>query len=204
MQCFKTDRFRTVRRIAGKEAVERIGPLPTSLIAMLSLAAWPAMGQVLTGPIVNPDNGHEYYLLDRDTWTNSQAEAIALGGNLVTVSNAAEQEWLEVTFGPIDADNDPRAFWIGLFSPSGPSANPEDYEWVSGEAVTYTNWGDGEPNGGSSGFAYIGRFADGTWNDINNTNIQFFGVVEVIPSPGAASLLVAMGLCSVGHRRRTI
>jgi hypothetical protein len=35
---------------------------------LLSLAAG-ASANILTGPVVNPANGHEYYLLEQDTWT---------------------------------------------------------------------------------------------------------------------------------------
>jgi len=53
---------------------------------------------VISGPIVNPGNGHTYYLLSPDTWTASQAAAVSLGGNLVTINDAAEQTWVFGTF----------------------------------------------------------------------------------------------------------
>lgn len=39
-------------------------------------------------------NGKYYKKLDADTWVNSQANAVAQGGNLVTIDDAAENAWL--------------------------------------------------------------------------------------------------------------
>src|SRR5213594_729280 len=49
-----------------------------------------AQAGILAGPIVNPLNGHSYYLLSQNTWSNAEAEAVALGGHLATIRNAAE------------------------------------------------------------------------------------------------------------------
>ena len=74
--------------------------------------------------------GDRYY---RDTsslnWTDARAFAQGLGGDLVTINDQAENDWLrEKLYGN---------FWIGL--------NDIDTEgthvWASGEPVTYTNWG---------------------------------------------------------------
>jgi len=57
------------------------------LIAGFGLSAH---ASILTGPVVNPANGHVYYLLSQNTWSNAEAEAVALGGHLATIRNAAE------------------------------------------------------------------------------------------------------------------
>lgn len=54
------------------------------LLVTLVLALASARAGVIAGPLTNPANGHLYYLLDADTWTNSEAQAVALGGHLVT------------------------------------------------------------------------------------------------------------------------
>ena len=42
---------------------------------------------VLSSPIVNPANGHIYYLLSQDDWTNSEAFSQTLGGHLATIND---------------------------------------------------------------------------------------------------------------------
>ena len=67
---------------------------------VLSLATVPgARAAVLAGPITNAANGHAYYLLSTNTWTQSENEAIALGGHLVTINDDAENNWVYDTFG---------------------------------------------------------------------------------------------------------
>ena len=65
---------------------------------------------VVAGPVVNPANQHTYYLLTADTWTNSQAFAQTLGGNLATIDDAAENTWVFQQFGT------GRDLWIGVWS----------------------------------------------------------------------------------------
>ena len=53
---------------------------------------------ILAGPVVNPANGHTYYLLSRNKWSNAEAEAVTLGGHLATIRNATEDRWIYSTF----------------------------------------------------------------------------------------------------------
>jgi hypothetical protein len=168
-----------------------------------------AMADTLEGPLVNPANGHEYYLLDRNTWSNSEAEAITLGGHLVTINDASENSWVRDKFG---AD---KKLWLGL----NDVANEGSFVWSSGEPVTYTNWrGAGssgaEPNNdqvyGPEGEDYTHMFPTsdyrrGTWNDFVNVGIEGFydpyGVVEV-PEPATLTLLTLGGLAILRRRRK--
>jgi hypothetical protein len=64
-------------------------------LVVLSLATVPgARAAVLAGPITNATSRHVYYLLSANTWTASEAEARGLGGHLVTINDAAENEWV--------------------------------------------------------------------------------------------------------------
>jgi Ca2+-binding RTX toxin-like protein len=127
----------------------------------------------------NPKNGHIYFLTDRalgTSWTDTQAQASSVGGNLVTINDADENQWLTATFGTAES------FWIGLND-----ANTEGtFEWVSGETVTYTNWANGEPNNlGGENYAEINpTFAPGRWNDrlVFASEIGGRGIVEVNPN----------------------
>jgi hypothetical protein len=164
---------------------------------------------VIAGPITNPANGNSYYLLPRNSWTGSQAEAIALGGNLATINDAAENAWIIGTFAEFGGVS--RALWIGL----NDAAVEGRFVWASGEPVGYTNWGPAEPNNwkGVEDWAHIFPSPDNrfpAWNDAPNSANAFgfsmHGVVEVmaIPEPGGLALagVAIAGFGAWRHRRR--
>jgi Ca2+-binding RTX toxin-like protein len=104
-------------------------------------------------------NGKLYLLSNAGTWTQAQAQAVSLGGNLVTVNNEAENQFLVDTFGE-------EQLWIGLTD----QVVEEQFKWINGEAVTYTNWGPDQPNdvGGVEDYAQINFGGVGKWNDLPN------------------------------------
>ena len=153
----------------------------------MSLTSLPLRGGILSGPIVNPANGHSYYLLNSDTWAASQAEASALGGNLVTINDAAENDWVFDTFSAGQ-----RNLWIGLYDADSNGT----YGWVDGTVLSYSNWDTGpspQPDGGNERWVFIplGDLGRGLtarkWHDVLDdagyvlTYIgPVFGVVEMI------------------------
>ena len=58
---------------------------------------------------VNPTTGNTYHLLSSGSWSASQSLAEDMGGNLVTVNDPAENDWLLEKF-----SSDGRHLWIGL------------------------------------------------------------------------------------------
>jgi streptogramin lyase len=141
----------------------------------------PGVG-ILAGPIRNPANGHDYYLLTQSNWTDAEAEAIELGGHLATIDDAAENAWVVSNFS--EYQNVHRSLWIGLTD----QAVEGTFVWTSGEPVTYTNWAAGEPNnnGGNEDWVEILPSTDSRspgWNDAPNYYSSFGfvmnGVVEV-------------------------
>src|SRR4051794_15802580 len=62
-------------------------------------------------------SGHTYKLLDASSWQGAQTEAQTLGGNLVTVNNAAENNFILTTFGPTALAHSPATgkvnLWLG-------------------------------------------------------------------------------------------
>lgn len=111
---------------------------------VLALAAtWPcAHGAVIAGPLTNSANGHVYYLLNAlGDPKLAEAEAIHLGGHLVTINDAAEQQWVYGTFSPLSGTH---RVYIGLrdFDGDGPAT----FTWMSGAPVTYTHWAPGSPD----------------------------------------------------------
>ena len=131
---------------------------------------------VLSGPMTNPANQHDYFLLAPGSWTAAEREAENLGGTLVIINDAAEQDWVFATFG--HDGNEERSLWIGLHRerPGGP------FVWVDGTKVDYVDWHSGQPDdgGGKEAYAHMWATGDthGQWNDaVDNTTIC--AVVEV-------------------------
>jgi len=158
----------------------------------LRMVAQNGMPAVVSGPVLNPANGHQYYLLGLSTWEDAEARAVQLGGHLVTLNDAAENLWVYAQFGygPVGT----RSLWIGLRDPlrqPTPGLTPADragrFVWVSGEPVTYVNWWPGRPNndgpgGNGTGTQYWGYLRpDLLWDDVDNALDFIQGVVEVVP-----------------------
>jgi lectin-like protein len=171
----------------------------SSFLALVFTAS--ASAAVLSGPITNPANGHAYYLLTRDTWNNSEAQAIALNGHLATINDLAEDHWVADTFNGDFA----KFLWIG-FTDAG---HEGDWRWISAEPVTFTAWDFTQPDNGAGGppenWAHLGHGDPYVWNDYQDVTIHIgagkplHGVVEVVPEPGTAALL---GCAVIFLRRR--
>jgi hypothetical protein len=196
----------------------RISARRLQTIALLTIAVSAASAEagIITGPVINPANGHGYYLLTEKNWSNSEAEAVGLGGHLVTINDATENSWVTSTFANFTGV--PRALWIGF----NDVAAEGTFVWASGEPVSYTNWGPAveglppEPNdiGGRENWAHIfpptdsaGRYP--TWNDApdqaNAFGFVFNGVVEraAVPEPTSMLLLLVVAGSPLAINRRT-
>src|SRR5882724_5717533 len=97
------------------------------LVCLFSIASDLVAGPI-SGPVVNPANGYTYYLLPNSDWTDAQAQALTLGGNLATVNNAAENNWICQTF--TNFGGVARSLWIGLNAAGLDGSNPNNYSWV--------------------------------------------------------------------------
>ena len=127
----------------------------------------------------------EYYLLETSTWEEAEAEAHTMGWHLVTINTEAENTWVINTFSPDNSRN----LWIGFTD----QVVEGEFEWVSGQIITYTNWGMGNPDDqcGGQDYAYIvgdivplnGPSYRGEWDDCDNDGYMpsntYYGVVEI-------------------------
>ncbi|MDJ0506560.1 MAG: lectin-like protein, partial [Nostocales cyanobacterium LE14-WE12] len=116
--------------------------------------------------------GNYYFLTPARDWSGAQAIAQSAGGNLVTINNQDEQNWLFQRYKSY--------VWIGLSD----HVQEGVWRWVSGEPVTYTNWLPNQPDNwdGIEDFVQLNLTGDGRWNDlphvgIHNQNIP--GIVEL-------------------------
>ena len=168
--------------------------------------AVPAVGSYINE--FNSATGNYYSLtLSAVVFQEARVEAEALGANLVTINDAAENTWVFETFGVLAS---PGRLWTGLTD----EVNEGEFVWDSGQPVTYTNWNGGEPNGGT-GENWVELIINsplpsqnGFWND-NGFGALNWGVIEstnpiqAVPLPPTI-LLFGTGLVGliVTNRRR--
>lgn len=147
---------------------------------------------------------HTYKLIGSDsgsrlTWPDAQAAALALGGNLVTVNDEAENTFLLNTFGAKAISAAPSggglvSLWLGL----NDAAQEGQFVWADGTSSSFTNWKPGEPAGNVADEDFIGMVVNsgfgtpGQWHDIVSDfriNDVTFGVVEIVTTVSATECL---------------
>src|SRR5579862_4024442 len=104
--------------------------------------------------------GHDYsYFNTATNWAAANNNCSALGGHLVSITSAAENQFVYNLGGLTPA-------WIGFTD----SVTEGTFLWVNGDAVTYTNWQAGYPNGGvAANDAQFSATGSGTWVDAAGT-----------------------------------
>jgi hypothetical protein len=88
------------------------------------------------------------------TWAQARTACVAAGGNLAVVGDAQES----AIYGSLGA-----RYWIG----GSDAAQEGRWRWVTGAALTYTNWGAGQPDNAGGVQDALAIRADGTWADEN-------------------------------------
>ncbi len=127
------------------------------------------------GPIVNPANGHSYFLAAVGSWTAGEALAVSVGGHLVTINDAGENAFVRTQV--LGFDGQDRRGWLGF----NDVQSEGNFVWSSGEALGYTNWSLGEPNN-SSGIEHYAEMLGGSgeWNDVPDVHaVTRFALIEV-------------------------
>jgi len=196
------------KHVSEQRSIGRTSMMKWKLLARVSLGCALAVlsgradAGILAGPIVNPANGHSYFLLSQNVWTGAEAEAVSLGGHLTTINDAAENTWVFNLFGNYGEVS--RGLWIGLTD----QAQEGTFSWTSGEVSAFVQWQlPNQPDSGS-GLAdedYVhllppGHYSASYWNDFQNVssvsfgdvpalgNVGMFGVVEV-PEPTSGLIM---------------
>jgi hypothetical protein len=112
-------------------------------------------------------NGHSYYRSTGSmTWTDAKQACINMGGHLVTITFAAENNFVYSTW---------PSGWIGFTD----EVVEGDWRWVTGEPIGYSNWNTGEPNNaGNEDYAQF--VSGGKWNDLPNISLPYVLEFEYI------------------------
>ncbi len=108
--------------------------------------------------VLNPANNHSYKRVHCESWDDAQAKATAEDAHLVSINDAAEQEWLVKIFGTAPC-------WIGLTD----TVKEGEWGWTSGEPLTYFNWSFHkliDADRGDEDYVFMGLSPDGRWHKV--------------------------------------
>lgn len=112
--------------------------------------------------------GHCYFALtSRSNWMAASTTCQASGAHLVTIGSAEEQA-------AVAAISTTQDRWMGLTRPANSLPLAAAYEWITGEAMDYTHWGNGEPNFTGE---CVRMMQGGTWAD-NPCTTSYYAICE--------------------------
>jgi len=108
-------------------------------------------------------NGSQYLLFDGDgctgvgiQWTEAATYCQSIGGHLATITSAEENAVIAEMVAAYGSN-----CWLG----ANDVVDEGVYVWESGEAFSYTNWTDGEPNNANGHQNYLKMYTSGFWDD---------------------------------------
>ncbi len=140
-------------------------------------------------------------------WSVAQSIAQSWGGYLATITSAEENQFVyDVSI----SQNGWRLGdqWAGPYLGARKNSSNQ-FEWVTGEAFTYTNWLPGEPSSGlwEPNLMFLGGAPFTTtigpyWNDTDDSQVSamFEFNTAPVPSPGVIAVAGLAGL--IRSRRR--
>ena len=154
----------------------RLRPLRSrsSLIAALMLAALSSFASatvtVALGPVYNPATGSRYYRIEGGTWDQLRVFAQQMGGDLCTISNAAENTWVWT-----NVLTDGSKAYIGLNDAQAEGT----LVWADSSSSAYRNWRAGEPtNSSTRDYVRFDGTPQATW-EMATASISPVAVVEI-------------------------
>ncbi len=112
--------------------------------------------------------GHTYAILTYGgiataDWKSAKQLSELLGGHLPTIANAGENETIKSlvdTYG-----NTGIATWLGASEVD----REGNWQWVTGESFSYTNWETGQPDNRWNAEKYLAICQNGKWQDLSDT-----------------------------------
>ena len=123
--------------------------------------------------------GHTYKFYNNSmTWEEAKEFCERQEGHLVTISSDGEQSFLKE-----NCTGEKNLYWLGLQKVS------DDWGWITGEELAYTNWAEGEPNKDFNDTEYCAQmygknyngYQLGEWNDSRNDSgtVDFYELENV-------------------------
>jgi hypothetical protein len=187
------------RPLEGASLVKATIIAKATAVAACGMLCRPAAAELVQWRVEDGGNGHWYGLtVSVGSWDSAEAEAIALGGHLASITSSAENIFVSTL---ATSSGSTFASWLGLRRTN--SGSP--WYWSDGSATSYFNWAPGEPNnaGGAEFYGWMYTpSAGGAWNDHNQTDFALRGVIEVVPAPAAFAVLLPSLVGAEGRRRR--
>ncbi len=125
-------------------------------------------GKLLIWNEAEGGNCHAYKIVaaaQAISWTQAKSEADRLiyrgvPGHLVSITSGIEQQFIYSLINRFS-----QSYWMGL---SRPEHTAGSYQWVTGEALSYGNWGVSEPSLGTQHYALMWHGGEGKWYDKGN------------------------------------
>lgn len=129
------------------------------ILTLVLLSVFPFSAVAADKPWGSVEFNKHYYRFYNTPMTYSEAKAFceSEGGHIVTITSAAENEFVTSI---IDCE----AAWLG----GNDVAMEGRFVWDTNEFFSYSNWADGEPNnaGPYSSQNHMRMYRNGTWDDI--------------------------------------
>jgi len=138
-----------------------------------------------------------YTIVNGPTWSQAEANSVALGGHLVTINDSSENDYLSTTvraeiisryglrYGAGTQSDSAEEWRYNPLTGFSDAAQEGNWKWSSEQANGYTNWYPGEPNSSStdSNYAVLYFFGRvdrpntlGKWDDTSGGQI---GIAEI-------------------------
>lgn len=200
-----------------------VGRHARCLLPLLALGILPGRAAAQSGWIQwtggTGANGHWFLAVHVPggiDWNDARQRAIELGGDLATITSAAENTFVfqriaDPVFWRV-VPNPTRIFgpWLGGYQPAGSAEPLGGWTWVTGESWSWQNWAPNEPNN-YNGMQedHLHFFTGGTtplarWNDLRSSSLVPGFVVESTSPPSAAYVSLGAGCAPGGLQPPTL
>ncbi|MHA6262533.1 lectin-like protein [Arenibacterium sp. CAU 1754] len=168
--------------------------------------------------VADGGNDHWYEVvwlgIGQITWDTANSSATSSShqgetGYLATITSAAEQAFLNTLNHAFTLANGHNSYYVTAWLGATDLQQEGSFQWVTGEAFSYSNWNAGEPNDYYGEDYLQGWWSGDKWNDCDGGCGTHKYVVEYnaapapVPVPASLPLAAAgLGLMGLFGRRR--